>query len=176
MHWPPAASFLPRSPLCDLLPTVLLHYRFIQVPLISIPSNRLSITASPLLARRWYVIPSTDISHDSHLKALPRLNALSQAIMPSMDYSREGVHSELLIVRGTQPFNAEPRAAALVQFPLTPDDLVYCRNHGPVEDLDRDIYILSIDGTPSGTLRYTMHDLETKFTKHEVVAALQVCH
>lgn len=91
-----------------------------------------------------------------------------------MDYSREVPHSDLLIVRAAQPFNAEPKASALVQFNLTPDELVYCRNHGPVEDLDPDTCYLSIEGTPGGTARYSMHDLETKFPKHEVVAALQV--
>ena len=79
-----------------------------------------------------------------------------------MDYSREVDHSELLIVRSIEPFNAEPKASALVQFAITPDDLVYCRNHGPVEDLNRDDYYLSIEDTPSGTIRYSMNDLETR--------------
>lgn len=91
-----------------------------------------------------------------------------------MDYSREVSHSELLLVRGAQPFNAEPKPSALVQFALTPDELVYCRNHGPVEDLDRDSYQLTVESTPKGTVQYSMQDLETKFAKCEVVAALQV--
>lgn len=90
-----------------------------------------------------------------------------------MDYSHEVPHSQLLVVRGKEPFNAEPKASALVEFSITPDDLVYCRNHGPVEDLDRETYILTIKSSP-GDRRYTMHDLETRFQKHEVVAALQV--
>lgn len=91
-----------------------------------------------------------------------------------MDYSREVPHSDLLLVRGPQPFNAEPKASALVQFQLTPDELIYCRNHGPVEDLDPDTYILSVEDTPNGTMRFTMRDLESMFPKHQVVAALQV--
>ena len=90
-----------------------------------------------------------------------------------MDYSLEVPHSQLLVVRGQQPFNAEPKASALVEFPITPDDLVYCRNHGPVEDLDYDTYTLTIKGD-SGDIKYTMQDLETRFRKYEVVAALQV--
>ncbi|KAI0805942.1 molybdopterin binding oxidoreductase [Irpex lacteus] len=89
-----------------------------------------------------------------------------------MDYSHEVPHSQLLVVRGKEPFNAEPRASALVEFSITPDDLVYCRNHGPVEDLDRETYILTIKSS-RGDRRYTMHELESKFQKHEVVAALQ---
>lgn len=91
-----------------------------------------------------------------------------------MDYTREVAHSDLLVVRGKEPFNAEPKASALVQFDITPDELVYCRNHGPVEDFDRDAHFLTIEGTPEGSSRYTMHDLETRFPKHEVIAALQV--
>lgn len=90
-----------------------------------------------------------------------------------MDYSLEVPHSQLLVVRGQQPFNAEPKASALVEFPITPDDLVYCRNHGPVEDLDYDTYTLTIKGD-CGDIKYTMQDLETRFRKYEVVAALQV--
>jgi sulfite oxidase len=90
-----------------------------------------------------------------------------------MDYSYEVPHSQLLVVRGMQPFNAEPKASALVQFPITPDDLVYCRNHGPVEDIDMDSYVLSVE-TGCGVAKYTMHDFETRFHKYEVVAALQV--
>ncbi|KAI0346295.1 molybdopterin binding oxidoreductase [Trametopsis cervina] len=93
--------------------------------------------------------------------------------MATIDYSREVSHSPLLIVRGTQPFNAEPKASALVQFPITPDDLVYCRNHGPVEDLDRDSYSITIKVEGGGDVRYTVRDLEARFEKHQVIAALQ---
>ena len=97
---------------------------------------------------------------------------MGQALL--MDYSNEVPHSELLVVRGKEPFNAEPKASALVEFAITPDDLVYCRNHGPVEDLDRDTYVFTVAQTPHGDVRYTMHDLATKFTTYHVVAALQV--
>ena len=46
-----------------------------------------------------------------------------------MDFSQEGAHSSRLIVQGGKPFNAEPHAADLVEFPYTPEELVYCRNH-----------------------------------------------
>ena len=98
--------------------------------------------------------------------------SIGQAVL--MDYSNEVPHSELLIVRGKEPFNAEPKASALVEFSITPDELVYCRNHGPVEDLDRDAYLFTVAETPQGDVKYTMHDLATKFTTYRVVAALQV--
>lgn len=93
--------------------------------------------------------------------------------MLTMDFSREVPHSDLLVVRGHQPFNAEPKASALVEFPITPDELVYCRNHGPVEDLDRESYTLTVKGR-RGDVRYTLRDFEDRFQKYEVVAALQV--
>ena len=48
-----------------------------------------------------------------------------------MDYSREVEHpqADRLIVRGDQPFNAEPTAAQLVEFEFTSEELIYCRNH-----------------------------------------------
>ena len=46
-----------------------------------------------------------------------------------MDFSREVDHPDVLIVRGEQPFNAEPPIAALVEYGVTPEELVYCRNH-----------------------------------------------
>lgn len=46
-----------------------------------------------------------------------------------MDYTGEVEHSDQLIIRGAQPFNAEPLASALVEFVYTPEELIYCRNH-----------------------------------------------
>ena len=91
-----------------------------------------------------------------------------------MDYSREVEHSRHLIVRGKEPFNAEPKTSALVEFKVTPDDLVYCRNHGPVEEVDEETFRLAIHGVQDGRILISMDDLKTKFERVEVVAALQV--
>lgn len=40
-----------------------------------------------------------------------------------------GKSTTFLDVKGREPFNAEPDLASLVQFPHTPDDLIYSRNH-----------------------------------------------
>lgn len=90
-----------------------------------------------------------------------------------MDFSEEVPHSDLLIVRGTEPYNAEPSAAALVEFPITPEDLIYCRNHSPVLDLDESTYTVDIHGA-EGTKSFTVEELRTNFARVEVVAALQV--
>jgi len=90
-----------------------------------------------------------------------------------MDYSAEPPYSALLDVRGTGPINAEPTAAALVEFNLTPEDLVYCRNHGPVREFDEDSYNLIIKGTSKGDFTLSMKDLKSKFSCVRVVATLQ---
>lgn len=93
-----------------------------------------------------------------------------------MDYSSEPPCSTLLDVRRTQPINAEPTAASLVEFNITPEDLVYCRNHGPVREFDEDSYNLLIRGTGKGNIIFTMEDLKSTFPCTRVVAALQVNH
>lgn len=93
---------------------------------------------------------------------------------PTMDYSDEPPKSDMLIVQGTEPFNAEPAASALVEFDITPIDLVYCRNHGPVREFDEDSYTIVVKGVQDSELKFTMNDIRSKFNKAEVIAALQV--
>lgn len=91
-----------------------------------------------------------------------------------MDYSSEPEHSSLLLIRGKEPFNAEPTAAALVEFPLTPEDLVYCRNHGPVREFDPESYTVAFKGI-GNEFKLSINDIKSLFTKVETVAVLQVC-
>ena len=47
-----------------------------------------------------------------------------------MDFTNEVDHVDGLLVRGAQPFNAEPPTSTLVDFGgVTPEELIYCRNH-----------------------------------------------
>jgi sulfite oxidase len=91
-----------------------------------------------------------------------------------MDYSCEPVHSSLLNIQAKEPFNAEPTAASLVEFPVTPEDLVYCRNHGPVRELDEDTYMLSISGLVKQEVKLSITELKASFASKEIIAALQV--
>jgi len=90
-----------------------------------------------------------------------------------MDYSSEPPHSSLLNVQGAQPFNAEPLAASLVEFPLTPEDLVYCRNHGPVREFDEDSYSIAIRKGDGEEIRLSLAELKTRYPIKHVVAVLQ---
>ncbi|KAJ7284828.1 Oxidoreductase, molybdopterin-binding domain-containing protein, partial [Mycena rebaudengoi] len=89
-----------------------------------------------------------------------------------MNYTHEPPHSELLTVQGTEPFNAEPVASALVEFEITPEDLVYCRNHGPVNEYSEETYTLVVKRGDASPLRFSLADLRS-FPKADVVAVLQ---
>jgi sulfite oxidase len=93
-----------------------------------------------------------------------------------MDYSAEPTHSELLFVQANQPFNAEPPTSALVEFDLTPEDLVYCRNHGPVREFNEEAYTIKIKGGVERELKLTVPELKSMFPHVEAVAVLQVGH
>ncbi|KAJ7104315.1 Oxidoreductase, molybdopterin-binding domain-containing protein [Mycena belliarum] len=92
--------------------------------------------------------------------------------MTHMNYTDEPQHSDLLTVQGTEPYNAEPPAAALVEFEHTPEDLVYCRNHGPVCEFPEDEYVLTVKCPDAAPLRFTIHELRS-LPKANVVAVLQ---
>lgn len=92
-----------------------------------------------------------------------------------MDYTNEPLRSESLITRALRPFNAEPPVSVLVEFQITPEDLVYCRNHSPVPQLDDREFTLSLTDSGAVNMRFTVQELKTLFPKTQVVAALQVC-
>ncbi len=91
-----------------------------------------------------------------------------------MDYSAEPPHSDLLDVQALQPFNAEPPSDALVEFNLTPEELVYCRNHGPVRVFPEDDYCITIKGMVEQEMSLSLRDIKASYPKISVVAALQV--
>lgn len=91
----------------------------------------------------------------------------------TMDYSCEPDHSTHLVVRGEHPFNAEPMAAALVEFKLTPEELVYCRNHGPVREFDPEDYIVTFKAFGKQS-KMTINAIKSLFPTVESINALQV--
>jgi len=63
--------------------------------------------------------------------------------------------------------------SALVEFKYTPEDLVYCRNHGPVRELEDGEYVVAVNGLVNTPLKITVRELRTQFQRARVVAALQ---
>ena len=52
-------------------------------------------------------------------------------------------------------------------------DLFYARNHGPIPDLDRAGWQLTVDGLVDSPLRLSLDGLRSEFTEHEGAATLQ---
>lgn len=95
-------------------------------------------------------------------------------------YSLEPPHSaQLSIIQAKRPFNAEPPSSELAEFSLTPEDMVYARNHGPVREFNDEDYTLCIRFEPGvfdpdgSELKLSFRDLKESFPVLRVVAALQ---
>jgi sulfite oxidase len=81
--------------------------------------------------------------------------------------------SSATIVHGRSPFNAEACRSALARDEITPLDVFYCRNHGPIPDISIDEWQLTVDGLATKPRRLTFDELRSTFRSHTVVATLQ---
>ncbi|XP_041005828.1 sulfite oxidase [Juglans microcarpa x Juglans regia] len=89
------------------------------------------------------------------------------------DYSKEPPRHPCLKINSKEPFNAEPPRSALISSYVTPADLFYKRNHGPipiVDDLER--YCVSISGLIENPNELFMKDIRM-LPKYNVAATLQ---
>ncbi|TGZ77134.1 molybdopterin binding oxidoreductase [Ascodesmis nigricans] len=71
-----------------------------------------------------------------------------------------------------KPLNREPPVEELVKSFLTPPEVAYDRNHGPLPHLDASTHTLTITGLKA-PVTLSIADLSTKFPQHSVLAALQ---
>ncbi|TFY66425.1 hypothetical protein EVG20_g4665 [Dentipellis fragilis] len=92
-----------------------------------------------------------------------------------MPYESHQPHyaSVFLDIKNREPLNAEPDVAALIEFPHTPDDLTYCRNHGPITVLDEETFTIKVDGEVQTELKFTLDGLRRSFPHASIVAAMQ---
>ncbi|XP_057983546.1 sulfite oxidase isoform X2 [Malania oleifera] len=89
------------------------------------------------------------------------------------DYSQEPTRHPSLRINSKEPFNAEPHRSALISSYITPVELFYKRNHGPipvVDDIER--YCVSINGLIETPKKLFMKDIR-KLPKYNVTATLQ---
>ena len=95
--------------------------------------------------------------------------------MSSLDFSNEPTdRPKELQVHQEKPYNAEPyNLAELINHNITPLELVYGRNHGPIPDIKEDDYKLTVNGLVTKELNLTLLQLK-RMPKVEIVAALQV--
>ena len=83
-------------------------------------------------------------------------------------------HPRTLHVHQEQPFNAEAGdLAELIKYNITPTNLVFTRNHGPIPDIQEDAYRLRVDGLVENPLTLSLSDLK-QMPRTDVVVALQV--
>ena len=95
--------------------------------------------------------------------------------LPSLRRTIEGMWNkrEDQLVHQAEPFNAEPRSAALGAALITPVDTFYSRNHGPIPDLDERSWRLEVGGMVRRTLSSSLDDLRSRYPRRTVTAALQ---
>jgi sulfite oxidase len=86
--------------------------------------------------------------------------------------SQEGKRDDM-IVHDARPYNAEPTRTALAEHHVTPVEVFYARNHGPIPCIDPDAWRLRIDGMVANTLALSLSELQGQFTHHELIATLQ---
>jgi hypothetical protein len=93
-------------------------------------------------------------------------------VMP-LDYSLDPQRPQHYIVNKKAPFNAEPPLKLLVQNVVTPEEVFFHRNHGPIPSLDEEHFV-QIAGLVRRPLVINAPLLKRRFKKVEVIAALQV--
>ncbi|KAL5717606.1 sulfite oxidase [Ranunculus cassubicifolius] len=89
------------------------------------------------------------------------------------DYSQDPPRHPSLLINAKEPFNAEPPRSALISSYVTPVDLFYKRNHGPIPIVD-DIhsYRVTICGLLENPKELSLAHIR-KFPKYQVTATLQ---
>ena len=78
-----------------------------------------------------------------------------------------------LVVRQDEPFNAEPPLNLLRQAFVTPQNLFFVRNHGPVPEIDAGRYRLKVTGAIRSPFELSLEEIQSKLPKQTVMATLQ---
>ena len=81
-------------------------------------------------------------------------------------------HPEML-VRQTNPYNAEPPLHLLTARAITSNELFYVRNHGNVPEVDPDTFRLTVSGLVEQDLELSLAELVEDFPTATVTATLQ---
>jgi sulfite oxidase len=78
-----------------------------------------------------------------------------------------------MIIHDEEPFNAEPRPAALAAQPVTPTEACYSRNHGSPPELDPATWRLRVDGLVERPMLLSLADLQEHFVHRTEVVTLE---
>jgi len=115
-------------------------------------------------------MPFMTITRRELLQAAGASWMLGQLGCPS--FIAPDVSSKDLLVRQTDPFNAEPRLDRLLDSWVTPYSSFYVRSHGNQPAVNPDQYALVVEGLVERTLRLRLEDLE-RMAKVTVTATMQ---
>ena len=92
--------------------------------------------------------------------------------MSDVSYANDPKRSFRFTVNSVEPFNAEPPGRELTKSFVTPNELFFVRNHGPVPIVHPDSYQLSISGSINNPLTLSLTELKSRFPKVTMMASL----
>jgi len=78
-----------------------------------------------------------------------------------------------MLVHEQEPLNAETARGALGEALVTPTAAFFCRNHGPVPQVDPSSWRLGVEGLVGQRLSLSLDELRDRFPEREVLATLQ---
>ncbi len=80
---------------------------------------------------------------------------------------------QALVVRESEPLNAEPPPHLLRESFVTPESLFFVRNHGSVPEVEPASFRLAVSGMVSRRLDLSLHEIRTRFRPKTIVSTLQ---
>jgi DMSO/TMAO reductase YedYZ molybdopterin-dependent catalytic subunit/glyoxylase-like metal-dependent hydrolase (beta-lactamase superfamily II) len=99
-------------------------------------------------------------------------NGCGALLAPARQRAPEATKRRTLAVWSVEPLNAETPLAALSESIVTPTELFFVRNHGPVPEVDAASYRLTVGGLVREPLGLSLADLKERFERVTVHAAL----
>ncbi len=90
-----------------------------------------------------------------------------------LDYSLDPIRPSHYRVNKAAPYNAEPYPKMLIQHIVTPEDVFFHRNHGPIPQLDES-HVIEVVGMVTGPFYFNVTYLKRHYAKVDIVATLQV--
>eukprot|EP00271_Cylindrocystis_brebissonii_P000992 TRINITY_DN11229_c0_g1_i1.p1 TRINITY_DN11229_c0_g1~~TRINITY_DN11229_c0_g1_i1.p1 ORF type:complete len:426 (+),score=63.60 TRINITY_DN11229_c0_g1_i1:662-1939(+) len=98
---------------------------------------------------------------------------MRETLIGPTTYDKEPARDPSLVINGKTPFNAETHSRDLAKSFITPTELFYKRNHGPIPICD-DVegYRVKIEGLLPKPLELSLQDIKN-LPKHSVVVTLQ---
>jgi len=122
---------------------------------------------------RGHIVEWMEKHRIGNLSQEDRLQVEKNRIQFGDVYETDPIRDPNLLGCQEKPWCGEPRIDLLTEDFITPNELFYVRNHLNVPDIDPDEYVLVVKGKGIKKHKFSLHDLKTKFKKHEVVTTLQ---